>query len=91
MSNQEAAMRKACAPRLLDGLNYLGTIPWVIDHTVFNIAWGAFHRGDQTVAEIPSGIPEPMPSPLAFMRTRAEIQQKRADRVAIYNKLYNLR
>ena len=84
-------MRKAIAPSLLDGLNYLGTIPWVVDHTVFNVAWDAFHRGDQTLAEIPSGIPEPLPSPLSCMRTRAEIQQTRAERSAIFNKLTNLR
>ncbi len=79
-------MRKGDLPRVLDGLNYLGTVPWVVDQTVFQIAWNAFHRGDQTLAEIPSGQPLPLPSPLSYMRTRAEIQKRRADRKAIFEK-----
>jgi len=85
-SYQEVAVRKGDMPHLLDGLNYLGVIPWVVDQTVFQLAWNAFHRGDQTLAEIPSGQPVPLPSPSSCMRTRAEIQQRRAERRAIFNK-----
>lgn len=57
---QMEAVKQSSMPLVLEGLHYLGCVPWVVDEAIFHLCRDAARRGE-AVAEIPSSKELPMP------------------------------
>ena len=79
MKSQMEAVKKADMDSILEGLDYLGQIPWNLNKNVFSVFQEAMERGI-SVGELPPVDNVEFPSPDACYRLPREIYQDNAIR-----------